>query len=63
MLYSNFCGHIFICFIFVLYVYQIQELNVRKVTLSTDKNKYGIRLGLETRSHGPGEASEKGLSR
>lgn len=27
--------------------YQLQELNVRKVTLSTDKNKYGIRLRAE----------------
>lgn len=25
----------------------LQELNVRKVTVSTDKNKYGIRLRAE----------------
>lgn len=36
----------FVSFLF-LRVYQIQELNVRKVTLSTDKNKYGIRLRAE----------------
>ena len=36
----------FVSFLF-LHVYQIQELNVRKVTLSTDKNKYGIRLRAE----------------
>lgn len=33
--------------LFVHRGYQLQELNVRKVTLSTDKNKYGIRLRAE----------------
>lgn len=32
---------------FLYYFVNLQELNVRQVTLSTDKDKYGIRLRAE----------------